>query len=416
MRTAQLAVSMAGLDVIGVGLGGDEARLSRRSSSSTPSRSRARKVCIRSRTRAKPPVPRACAPRWKFSARERIGHGIRALEIAVVELLRAGDSARNLPDVERAHRRGAPRRSRIRACDLDAPAASSRSTPTIRRMFRHARSRTNTRWSNRPSGSATLQRYRRATPSTRVRSRRAQSELHARALGARNPTRRVEARANMSGHTAISPSRPRSISRRSTVSSARARASRRPALASELGVAPASVSGMLKKLADDGYIEYVARGEVKLTRDGLEVARARDAPPPAGGVLAHRHPRDAVGRSARGSVPARARDLERVEQRLVDVLGDPKTCPHGHPIPPADLSDPSASACRSRKLEAGGERRRVRRHRRSSGDVALSWRDRVAARRASERRREGAAGRPGHDRDRRARVTRSRSNSRAWSS
>ena len=36
-------------------------------------------------------------------------------------------------------------------------------------------------------------------------------------------------------------------------------------LASTLGVAPASVSGMLKKLERDGYVEYVARGEVKLT-------------------------------------------------------------------------------------------------------------------------------------------------------
>ena len=43
-------------------------------------------------------------------------------------------------------------------------------------------------------------------------------------------------------------------------------------LASELGVAPASVSGMLKKLGSDGYLEYVARGEVKLTQKGLAVA------------------------------------------------------------------------------------------------------------------------------------------------
>ena len=43
-------------------------------------------------------------------------------------------------------------------------------------------------------------------------------------------------------------------------------------LASALGVAPASVSGMLKKLAKDGYVEQVARGEVKLTPEGLAVA------------------------------------------------------------------------------------------------------------------------------------------------
>ena len=40
-------------------------------------------------------------------------------------------------------------------------------------------------------------------------------------------------------------------------------------------------------------------------------------------------------------MPTRTRDLgASVEERLVAVLGDPQTCPHGHPIPPSDLSDP----------------------------------------------------------------------------
>jgi len=39
-------------------------------------------------------------------------------------------------------------------------------------------------------------------------------------------------------------------------------------LAADLGVAPASVSGMLKKLAEGGYLEYRARGEAKLTERG----------------------------------------------------------------------------------------------------------------------------------------------------
>ena len=42
-------------------------------------------------------------------------------------------------------------------------------------------------------------------------------------------------------------------------------------LASAMGVTPASASGMLKKLDKEGYVSYVARGEVKLTRKGLEV-------------------------------------------------------------------------------------------------------------------------------------------------
>src|SRR5947209_7561415 len=111
-------------------------------------------------------------------------------------------------------------------------------------------------------------------------------------------------------------------------------------LASALGVAPASVSGMLKKLDKDGYVEYVARGEVKLTRKGLQVAvnvlrRHR---------LAERLLTDVLGMPW-DEVHSEACMLEhaisaRVEERLVRLLGDPKTCPHGQPIPPSDLSDP----------------------------------------------------------------------------
>lgn len=111
-------------------------------------------------------------------------------------------------------------------------------------------------------------------------------------------------------------------------------------MASELGVAPASVSGMLKKLAADGYVQQIGRGEVKLTRSGLEVAvrvlrRHR---------LAERLLTDVLGMPW-DEVHAEACMLEhaiseKVERRLVALLGDPRTCPHGHPIPPSDLTDP----------------------------------------------------------------------------
>jgi DtxR family Mn-dependent transcriptional regulator len=111
-------------------------------------------------------------------------------------------------------------------------------------------------------------------------------------------------------------------------------------LASELGVAPASVSGMLKKLAADGYIEHRARGDARLTPKGLEVAVR---------VLRRHRLAECLLTDMLGmpwdQVHAEACRLEhaisaRVEERLVAVLGDPKTCPHGHPIPPADGSDP----------------------------------------------------------------------------
>jgi DtxR family transcriptional regulator, Mn-dependent transcriptional regulator len=112
------------------------------------------------------------------------------------------------------------------------------------------------------------------------------------------------------------------------------------ALATRLGVTPASASGMLKKLVSDGYVEHEMRGDIKLTHKGLAeavrvVRRNR---------LAERLLTDILGMPW-DDVQAEACILEhaitdRVENRLVAVLGDPKTCPHGHPIPPADLSRP----------------------------------------------------------------------------
>jgi DtxR family transcriptional regulator, Mn-dependent transcriptional regulator len=124
-------------------------------------------------------------------------------------------------------------------------------------------------------------------------------------------------------------------------------------LASTLGVAPASVSGMLKKLERDGYVEHVARGEVKLTRSGLEVAvrvlrRHR---------LAERLLTDVLGMPW-DEVHEEACMLEhaisdRVEQHLMKLLNDPQTCPHGHPIPPKDLSDPKRIGMPLAQVEAG---------------------------------------------------------------
>jgi len=125
------------------------------------------------------------------------------------------------------------------------------------------------------------------------------------------------------------------------------------ALATELGVAPASVSGMLKKLVNDGYVEHEVRGDIELTRKGLEVAvgvvrRNR---------LAERLLTDVLGMSW-DEVYAEACILEhaitpRVEERLIATLGDPQTCPHGHPIPPADLTEPVRSGVPLAQVDSG---------------------------------------------------------------
>ncbi len=127
------------------------------------------------------------------------------------------------------------------------------------------------------------------------------------------------------------------------------------ALASELGITPASVSGMLKKLASEGYIEHRARGEAKLTASGLEIGvrvirRHR---------LAERLLTDVLGMPW-DQVHSEACMLEhaisaQVEERLVAVLGDPQTCPHGHPIPPADGTDPPHPDVPLAQLPAGAQ-------------------------------------------------------------
>jgi DtxR family Mn-dependent transcriptional regulator len=125
------------------------------------------------------------------------------------------------------------------------------------------------------------------------------------------------------------------------------------ALATALGVAPASVSGMLKKLASDGHVEHRARREAKLTRSGLEIAvrvvrRHRLAECFLTQILGMTW--DEVYFEACRLKHAIS---ERVEERLVALLGNPTFCPHGHPIPPTDLSEPQRPGVPLARLSDG---------------------------------------------------------------
>jgi DtxR family Mn-dependent transcriptional regulator len=124
-------------------------------------------------------------------------------------------------------------------------------------------------------------------------------------------------------------------------------------LAADLGVAPASVSGMLKKLGADGYLTYEARGQASLTEKGLTVAVRVMRRNRLAEVFLH----DMLGMPW-DEVHVEACRLEhaiseRVEERLVAVLGDPKVCPHGLPIPAADLSAPVRDEARLADVPAG---------------------------------------------------------------
>jgi DtxR family Mn-dependent transcriptional regulator len=124
-------------------------------------------------------------------------------------------------------------------------------------------------------------------------------------------------------------------------------------LAAELGVAPASVSGMIKRLVGEGHLEQRARGDARLTEKGLAVA-----------VRVMRRHRLAecflVKMLGMGweEVGPDACMLEhaispRVEERLLAVLGNPSVCPHGHPIPSLDLSEPARPGLPLAMVEPG---------------------------------------------------------------
>ena len=114
-------------------------------------------------------------------------------------------------------------------------------------------------------------------------------------------------------------------------------------LANQMQVKPASVTGMLKKLAGLGLVEYEAYRGVRLTRAGYKVALE---------VLRHHRLLETYLHQALGygweEVHAEAEKLEHhiseaFEARIAEWLGHPAYDPHGDLIPSAALELPPAS-------------------------------------------------------------------------
>jgi DtxR family Mn-dependent transcriptional regulator len=107
-------------------------------------------------------------------------------------------------------------------------------------------------------------------------------------------------------------------------------------IASMLDVSAASVTNMVKRLADMGLVEHEAYGEVRLTAHGtraaLEIIRHHR--------LLETYLREVMGYSWH-QMHEEAENLEHhiseeFESRMDEMLGYPTHDPHGHPIPSAD--------------------------------------------------------------------------------
>jgi len=130
-------------------------------------------------------------------------------------------------------------------------------------------------------------------------------------------------------------------------------------IAQRLGVTPASASGMLKHLSREGLVEHRGYGATSLTPDGeraaLQVVRRHR--------VIERFLTDTL-QFGWEQVDVLAHQMEHalpdvVVDAIECLLGDPATCPHGHPIPDRDGHVAAEPALTVAGL-LPGERARVR--------------------------------------------------------
>jgi len=132
------------------------------------------------------------------------------------------------------------------------------------------------------------------------------------------------------------------------------------ALAKQLGISPASVSEMAGKLAEQGLVTREPYKGMALTAKGKHQAL----------IVIRRHRlwerllTDVLGLSW-DLVHEEACRLEHatsplVEERLAQLLGEPETCPHGHPMPTSEGEMVGEAGCPLAELTAGQEARVLR--------------------------------------------------------
>lgn len=126
-------------------------------------------------------------------------------------------------------------------------------------------------------------------------------------------------------------------------------------IAERMGVTPASVTGMLQKMAasEPPLVEYQKHRGVVLTPQGESVALE---------IIRHHRLLELFLQEALGyswdEVHSEADRLEHViseefEERMAQILGDPSHDPHGEPIPTRDFRLPTQSAVRLSDLRPG---------------------------------------------------------------
>jgi DtxR family transcriptional regulator, Mn-dependent transcriptional regulator len=125
------------------------------------------------------------------------------------------------------------------------------------------------------------------------------------------------------------------------------------AVAERLGVTPASASGMLRRLADEGLVEYAPYHGARLTPEGERIALE---------MIRHHRLIELFLAEVLGMpwdrVHGEAEVLEHhiseeLEELIAEKLGEPARDPHGDPIPDRDLSVHADDSVALTELEPG---------------------------------------------------------------
>jgi len=124
-------------------------------------------------------------------------------------------------------------------------------------------------------------------------------------------------------------------------------------VAQRLGVTPASASGMLRRLADEGVVEYAPYRGARLTPEGERIALE---------VIRHHRLIELFLAEVLGMPWDRVHEeaevlehhiSEELEELIAAKLGEPELDPHGDPIPNRDLAIDTDDSISLLELEPG---------------------------------------------------------------
>jgi DtxR family Mn-dependent transcriptional regulator len=127
------------------------------------------------------------------------------------------------------------------------------------------------------------------------------------------------------------------------------------AVAHRLGVTPASASGMLRRLADEGVVDYAPYHGARLTPEGERIALE---------VIRHHRLIELFLAEVLGMPWDRVHEeaevlehhiSEELEELIAAKLGEPAIDPHGDPIPDRDLAVSADDSVALTELDPGEE-------------------------------------------------------------